>query len=146
MNIERPQGLPDRPMLKAALEEGQDSFGPRAEEGTVALAGEVLREGCPHSGPVEVEDALRTIHDPEIPVNIYDLGLIYVCEMDEAGDVDVVMTLTAPACPVAGEMPQQVADVLASLDGVGQVRVTLTWEPPWRPDRMSEDARLAIGM
>lgn len=117
---------------------------PAAEEGTQALSGQPLEDGATTAGPDAVEDALRSVYDPEIPVNIYDLGLIYSCEMDEKGDVDVVMTLTAPACPVAGEMPQQVADAVSGVDGVGVTTVTLTWNPPWRPDMMSEDAKLAL--
>ena len=137
----------DRPMLQSALDDGgdMDDFLPRAEEGSCAYAGEPLVAGAPTADPVDIEAALRTVHDPEIPVNIYDLGLIYACEMDHDGNLDVIMTLTAPACPVAGEMPQQIADVLAALDCVGKVRVTLTWDPPWTTERMSEDARLALG-
>jgi FeS assembly SUF system protein len=115
-----------------------------AEEGTQALSGEPLPEGATLATPEEVEGALRTVHDPEIPVNIYDLGLIYRCEVDKNGDCDITMTLTAPACPVAGEMPQQVADAVAALAGIGVVTVTLTWTPPWTPDQMSDDAKLAL--
>ena len=117
---------------------------PAAEEGTQALSGQPLEEGADTATPEAVEAALRTVYDPEIPVNIYDLGLIYSCQMDDLGDVEISMTLTAPACPVAGEMPQQVADAVAGVDGVGVTTVTLTWNPPWRPDMMSEDARLAL--
>ena len=119
---------------------------PAAEEGTQALSGEPLDEGADNATPEQVEAALRTVYDPEIPVNIYDLGLIYRMEMDDKGDMDILMTLTAPACPVAGEMPQQVADAAASVAGVGVVTVTLTWTPPWRPDMMSEDAKLALDL
>ena len=92
-----------------------------------------------------VVDAVREVHDPEIPVNIYDLGLIYDLAVEADGSVLVTMTLTAPACPVAGEMPQQVADAIAAVEGIGEVQVTLTWEPAWTQERMSEDARLALG-
>lgn len=118
--------------------------GQSAEEGTQALSGQPLTEGATLATPEEVEGALRTVHDPEIPVNIYDLGLIYHCEVDRNGDCDITMTLTAPACPVAGEMPQQVADAVAGLEGIGVVTVTLTWTPPWTPDKMSDDAKLAL--
>jgi len=84
------------------------------------------------------------IKDPEIPVNIYDLGLIYTIERHAGGDVDITMSLTAPGCPVAGEMPGQVARCVSELEDVGLVQVTLVWEPPWAPDRMSEDAKLAL--
>ena len=94
----------------------------------------------------DVVEALRTVYDPEIPVNIYDLGLIYDLTRAADGDIHVVMTLTTPGCPVAGILPQQVADAAAAVDGVGAVVVELTWEPSWSPERMSEDARLALDM
>lgn len=129
---------------------GLDMFGtgpnPAAEEGAQAFAGALLAEGSVKAGQEAVEAALRTVYDPEIPVNIYDLGLIYECVMQDDGNIDITMTLTAPACPVAGEMPQQVADAVAGVEGVGEVTVTLTWTPPWTADNMSEDARLALDM
>ena len=91
-----------------------------------------------------VVDALKEIYDPEIPVNIYDLGLIYGLEAAENGNVEIKMTLTAPGCPVAGILPGWVADAVAAVDGVGEVEVTLVWSPPWSPDRMSDDAKLAL--
>ncbi|MEL0142066.1 MAG: iron-sulfur cluster assembly protein [Alphaproteobacteria bacterium] len=94
--------------------------------------------------PIVVEDALKTVHDPEIPVNIYDLGLIYDVDRRQNGDVYITMSLTAPGCPVAGEMPGQVAAAVAAADGVGAVSVELVWSPPWTPERMSDDARLAL--
>ena len=90
--------------------------------------------------------ALRTVFDPEIPVNIYDLGLIYRIGIAGNGDVDIDMTLTAPACPVAGMMPGMVEDAVREVDGVGEVRVELVWEPPWTQDKMSEEALLQLGM
>jgi FeS assembly SUF system protein len=92
-----------------------------------------------------VVEALRTVHDPEIPVNIYDLGLIYVIQISEEGDVEIRMTLTAPGCPVAGEMPGWVADAVEPLPGVKTVNVELVWEPPWGMDRLSDEARLELG-
>ena len=84
------------------------------------------------------------VKDPEIPVNIYDLGLIYDIIRHETGDVSITMSLTAPGCPVAGEMPGQVAEAVAKQTDVGAVDVTLVWDPAWSPDRMSEDAKLAL--
>jgi FeS assembly SUF system protein len=92
-----------------------------------------------------VVDACRTVFDPEIPVNIYDLGLVYTIEIGAENEVDVTMTLTAPGCPVAGEMPGWVADAIEPLDGVKQVNVDLTWDPPWGMDMMSDEARLELG-
>lgn len=90
--------------------------------------------------------ALRGVHDPEIPVNIYDLGLIYSVDIAPNGDVAIDMTLTAPACPVAGMMPIMVRDAVARVDGVGEVRVELVWDPPWGQEHMSDEARLQLGL
>ena len=94
----------------------------------------------------EVKAALRDIFDPEIPVNIYELGLIYKIEINEANDVALRMTLTAPACPVAGEMPGQVREAIQAIDGIGNVEVDLVWDPPWNPGLMAETAKLQLGM
>ncbi|MGF1592111.1 MAG: SUF system Fe-S cluster assembly protein [Kiloniellaceae bacterium] len=126
---------------------GMDQFGLGvAPEGLTARAGAPLQPGVPAADRLAVENAIRQVYDPEIPVNIYDLGLIYALDIHPDGSVAVEMTLTAPACPVAGEMPQQVAEAVAEAEGVGEVQVTLTWDPPWTPERMSEDAKLALGM
>ena len=90
--------------------------------------------------------ALRTVLDPEIPVNIYDLGLIYGLDVGADGTVGVRMTLTAPACPVAGIMPGLVESAVGKVDGVNAVNVDLVWEPPWDKGRMSEAARLQLGL
>ncbi|WP_119678978.1 SUF system Fe-S cluster assembly protein [Indioceanicola profundi] len=105
-------------------------------------------ERLPPDAPLHdrVIEALKTVYDPEIPVNIYELGLVYKCEVDEDGDVDIEMTLTAPGCPVAGEMPGQVQGVVRQVEGVGDVQVEIVWEPAWDPSRMSDEARLTLGM
>ena len=90
--------------------------------------------------------ALKTVFDPEIPVDIYELGLIYKVDVADNKDVTVDMTLTAPNCPVAGEMPGMVQAALEKVEGVGKVAVTMTFEPPWTPDRMSEEAKLELNM
>ncbi|QPM89346.1 SUF system Fe-S cluster assembly protein [Pseudooceanicola algae] len=92
-----------------------------------------------------VVEACRTVYDPEIPVNIFDLGLIYTIDISPENEVKVAMTLTAPGCPVAGEMPGWVAEAIEPLDGVKMVDVQLTWEPPWGMDMMSDEARLELG-
>jgi FeS assembly SUF system protein len=93
-----------------------------------------------------VLQALRSVHDPEIPVNIYDLGLIYGLDISPNGDVHIRMTLTSPACPVAGALPAQVEASVREVPGVQSVRAELVWDPPWTPDRMSEAARLQLNM
>ena len=93
----------------------------------------------------QIVEACRGVYDPEIPVNIYDLGLIYTIDISPENAVGIVMTLTAPGCPVAGEMPGWVADAIEPLAGVKQVDVQLTWEPPWGMDMMTDEARLELG-
>jgi FeS assembly SUF system protein len=93
-----------------------------------------------------VIEALRGIHDPEIPVNIYDLGLIYDLGIDDDGNVDIRMTLTTPACPVAGSMPGQVECAVREVPGVRSARVELVWEPPWSRDRLDMFTRLELGL
>ena len=92
-----------------------------------------------------VVEACRTVYDPEIPVNIYELGLIYTIDISAENEVKIIMSLTAPGCPVAGEMPGWIADAVEPLPGVKQVDVELTWEPPWGMDMMSDEARLELG-
>jgi FeS assembly SUF system protein len=91
-------------------------------------------------------DALRTVHDPEIPVNIYDLGLVYRVEIKSPGEVEIDMTLTAPGCPVAGEMVGWVRNAVSNVEGVSRVAVNLVFDPPWDQSRMSEEAKLELGL
>ncbi len=94
-----------------------------------------------------IVELLRTVYDPELPVNLYDLGLIYGIDADpNTGKVAIRMTLTSPACPVAGELPAQVQAKANEVDGVTEATVELVWDPPWTPDRMSEAARLELNM
>lgn len=89
--------------------------------------------------------ALKEIYDPEIPVNIYDLGLIYRIEIDENALVHLDMTLTAPGCPVAQTFPIQVADAIRAVEGVADVQLEMVWDPPWSVERMTEEAKVALG-
>lgn len=93
----------------------------------------------------KVIEAISTVFDPEIPVNIYELGLIYNIDINGMNDVRIDMTLTSPACPVAGTLPGDVERVVQGVDGIGGVNVELVWEPAWTPDRMSEAAKLELG-
>jgi FeS assembly SUF system protein len=93
-----------------------------------------------------IVEAVRDIYDPEIPVNIYDLGLIYGIDLTEAGAVDVQMTLTSPSCPAAESLPPQVEQRIAALEGVASATIRVVWEPPWNPEMMSEDAKLELNM
>ena len=93
-----------------------------------------------------IVDMMKSVFDPEIPVNIYELGMVYEIEVDDEGNAIVTMTLTSPACPVAGSLPGEVEVKLNSVEGVKTGKVNLVWEPPWTPEKMSEDAKLALGM
>ena len=92
----------------------------------------------------DIVAALKTVYDPEIPADIYELGLIYKVDIDDERNVDIDMTLTAPGCPVAGEMPTWVENAVAAVPGVNGVRVNMVFDPPWDPSRMSEEARVAL--
>lgn len=119
--------------------EGLDDLGMEAEPpATEAPAGHPLLP--------DIKEALRTVFDPEIPVNIYELGLIYKIAIDPENNVAIQMTLTAPGCPVAGEMPGQVQEAVHAIDGVSDVQVDLVWDPPWNPGLMAETAKLQLGM
>lgn len=93
----------------------------------------------------KIEEALKTVHDPEIPVNIWELGLVYEVKIDEAGKVKITMTLTAPACPVAGDIIAEVQQKTEAIEGVSDVHVHLTFDPPWDRSMMSEEAKLELG-
>jgi FeS assembly SUF system protein len=111
----------------------EDVLRPEPDEGDPALEARVL-------------EALKTVRDPEIPVNLVDLGLIYDLVVRRDGTVYVEMTLTTPACPVAGSLPGQVEEAVRSVEGVHDVRVKLVWTPPWTRDRMTEEAKLELGL
>ncbi len=109
-----------------------------------AYAGGKLSSGQAKAKLIAIVDALKTVHDPEIPVNVYDLGLIYKIDQKDNGDLHIDMTLTAPGCPVAGVLPQQVADAAAGVSGVGRVEVEVVWEPAWSFERLSDEARMML--
>lgn len=122
----------ERAARTANLESAMDN--PKGEP----ITGETLQD--------QIVSALRTVYDPEIPVNIFDLGLIYLIKIIGGKDIHIEMTLTAPACPVAGSMPGAVERAVKRVPGVESVDVQLVWEPPWGPERMSDEARLELGM
>ena len=123
-----------------------DGAGNATTEGYIARSGDHITDSDKASKVpvVDIVDALSTVFDPEIPVNIYELGLIYDIEAKDNGDVYITMSLTAPGCPVAGILPKQAADAVAKLAHVGLVEVELIWDPAWTKDRMSDDAKLAL--
>lgn len=93
----------------------------------------------------DIVSALKTVYDPEIPADIYELGLVYKIDIEDDRSVKIDMTLTAPGCPVAGEMPGWVQDAVSAVEGVSGVDVNMVFDPPWTPDRMSEEAQVAVG-
>ncbi|MBE6463346.1 MAG: DUF59 domain-containing protein [Alphaproteobacteria bacterium] len=111
-----------------------------------AYAGEELINKSDIAKMFDIVEAIKTVYDPEIPINVYDLGLIYKINQEDGGNLHIDMSLTAPGCPVAGVLPQQVADAVATLDGVGKVEVEVVWEPAWTLERLSEDARVMLEM
>jgi FeS assembly SUF system protein len=111
-----------------------------------AFAGNKLETKDNLAKMYDIIEAIKTVYDPEIPINVYDLGLIYKINQLDDGDIHIDMSLTAPGCPVAGVLPQQVADAAASVEGVGAVDVEVVWEPAWTLERLSEEGRMILEM
>jgi FeS assembly SUF system protein len=130
------QEMPETPATPASPEPG-----PAPAEAAPAAAARV-----PSDLENGIVEALKTVFDPEIPVNIYELGLIYDLDIQEGGAVQVKMTLTSPGCPVAGSLPGEVKDRVAGVPGVTSADVEVVWDPTWNPSMMSEAARLQLGM
>lgn len=120
--------------------------GPPLDPDGKARSGEPLTDNASVATEEAVIGAMREVYDPEIPVNIFELGLIYEHQITNEGDVTIQMTLTAPGCPVAGVLPGHLAKTVSELEGVGRVEVEIVWDPPWSPDMMSEIARLELNM
>ena len=111
-----------------------------------ATAGEALKKGVKKATKEDIITAIKSVQDPELMINIYDLGLIYEINQKETGDVDVVMTLTSPTCPLAGDMPKMVANAVSSVPGTGVITVELTFDPPWGLDKLSKEIKLSMGI
>lgn len=109
-------------------------------------AGETLKAGTSKASKEDIILALKAVQDPELMLNVYELGLIYDIRQEENGDVYVLMTLTSPTCPMAGEMPGIVANAVSSVPGTGLVTVELTFDPPWTTDRLSDDIKIMMGI
>lgn len=121
-----------------------DTVKPAAEY--IARAGTPLSNKEVPAKMYNIIEAIKTVSDPEIMINVYDLGLIYKVNQSDNGDLQIEMTLTAPACPMAEILPQQVADAAAAVKGVGKVEVKVVWEPAWSLERLSEEAKLMLEM
>jgi FeS assembly SUF system protein len=154
------QKTEEREALKTAVEsldapsvtpaDGNAAQDVAAEPGTAAEASESSSSALPAEEVERLTNdivaALKTVYDPEIPADIYELGLIYKVEIDDDRNVAIDMTLTAPGCPVAGEMPIWVENAVSAVPGVAQTKVSIVFDPPWDQSRMSDEARLAVGM
>ncbi|MDK2767669.1 SUF system Fe-S cluster assembly protein [Sphingomonas sp.] len=137
------------PPPRARVEDARETFERKRDylEGFLSQKPADLPAGQPGGATYDaIIDALKDIFDPEIPVNIYDLGLIYNVEVTDAGHAVVTMTLTTPHCPVAESMPGEVELRVGAVPGVGHAEVNLVWDPPWDPAKMSDEARLELGM
>ena len=143
-DMNQPQELAPRDRLPVAKEPAVAP--PAVGEGGTPVEGSALSREQLAQMTDDIIAALKTVYDPEIPSDIYELGLIYKIDVNDSRDVEIDMTLTAPACPVAGEMPQWVENAVRSVAGVGEVTVNLVFSPPWDPSRMSDEARLALNM
>ena len=150
-DIEEVDGVTPPP--RAHVDDAEESAGEKLErkkdylEGFLAQQPSAVAPGEPGGDLYErVIEALREIYDPEIPVNIYDLGLIYAVDVTDEGDVAITMTLTTPHCPVAESMPGEVEMRVMAVPGARDAEVNLVWDPPWGPNLMSDEARLELGM
>ncbi|WP_136162293.1 SUF system Fe-S cluster assembly protein [Sphingomonas flavalba] len=142
-------GAVDKPPRARVDDAPRETFERKRDylEGFLSQKPAAVAEGEPGGALYEaVVDALREIYDPEIPVNIYDLGLIYGVEVSAEGHVTVTMTLTTPHCPVAESMPGEVEMRIGAVPGIGNAEVNLVWDPPWDPQKMSDEAKLELGM
>jgi FeS assembly SUF system protein len=141
------EGKPvERDVLMDEVQGTASVAAPSVAEGGTPVTGSALSKEELEQMTADIVAALKTVYDPEIPADIYELGLIYKIDISDARDVTIDMTLTAPGCPVAGEMPVWVENAVGSVAGVGQVTVNLTFDPPWDQSRMSDEARLALNM
>lgn len=118
---------------------------PEADEGKATFSASAIPQEELLRLTDDIVGALKTVYDPEIPADIYELGLVYKIDIEDDRTVKIDMTLTAPGCPVAGEMPGWVQDAVGAVEGVGHVEVSMVFDPPWTPDRMSEEAQVAVG-
>ena len=148
--VVKPPEKPRRARVSDAVEEApRETFERKRDylEGFLAQKPQAEHPGEPGGALYEsVVEALKEIYDPEIPVNIYDLGLIYAVEVTDEGDAKVTMTLTTPHCPVAESMPGEVELRVGAVPGVRDAEVNLVWDPPWGPENMTDEARLELGM
>lgn len=152
MDMFRGKKGPEKPLVDVAPPEAPGHAAPaepavpEAPAGAAPVSVDAASEGGGQGIEEKILDVLRNTFDPEIPVNIYELGLVYEVRVEGSGEVFIKMTLTSPACPVAGSLPPEVESRVRAIPGVTDVRLDLVWDPPWNPSMMSEAARLQLGM
>ncbi len=134
-------GATESRLLQAMSINDEEDAAPTELPEYVAYAGTELTQGVEKAKMFDIVEKIRTISDPEIPLNVYDMGLIYKIDQRDNGDIYIEMTVTAPTCPIAGELPQQVADALTEVAGTGRIEVKIVWEPAWTPERMTDEAK-----
>ena len=134
-------GATESRLLQAMSINDEENAAPTERPEYVAYAGTELTQGAEKAKMFDIVEKIRTISDPEIPLNVYDMGLIYKIDQRDNGDIYIEMTVTAPTCPIAGELPQQVADALTEVAGTGRIEVKIVWEPVWTPERMTDEAK-----
>lgn len=134
-------GATESRLLQAMSINDEEDAAPTELPEYIAYAGTELTQGAEKAKMFDIVEKIRTISDPEIPLNVYDMGLIYKIDQCDNGDIYIEMTVTAPTCPIAGELPQQVADALTEVAGTGRIEVKIVWEPAWTPERMTDEAK-----
>lgn len=134
-------GATESRLLQAMSVGDEEDAAPAELPEYVAYAGTELHQGAEKAKMYDIVEKIRTVSDPEIPLNVYDMGLIYKIDQSDNGDIYIEMTVTAPTCPIAGELPQQVADAVSEVAGTGKIEVKIVWEPAWTPERMTDEAK-----
>ena len=134
-------GATESRLLQAMSINDEEDAAPTELPEYIAYAGTELAQGVEKAKMFDIVEKIRTISDPEIPLNVYDMGLIYKIDQRDNGDIYIEMTVTAPTCPIAGELPQQVADALTEVAGTGRIEVKIVLEPAWTPERMTDEAK-----
>ena len=134
-------GATESRLLQAMSVSDEEDAVPAELPEYVAYAGTELAQDAEKTKMFDIVEKIRTVSDPEIPLNVYDMGLIYKIDQSDNGDIYIEMTVTAPTCPIAGELPQQVADAVSEVAGTGKIEVKIVWEPAWTPERMTDEAK-----
>lgn len=134
-------GATESRLLQAMSVADETKTSPQELPEYIAYAGTELAKDTQKAKMYDIVEKIRTVSDPEIPLNVYDMGLIYKIDQKDNGNIYIEMTVTAPTCPIAGELPQQVANAVAEVAGTGIIEVKIVWEPAWTPEKMTDEAK-----